>query len=199
MLITLSGIDGSGKSTIATKLESELTMRGKSVVQMEFPYSKNWLLLEQLKRKGNNFDKYGKDNSYIGYMINFERFAYLLDYVIPNLVCYDYIILQRFFVDFAAIGIAQVTNINEIFLLKDMRDLLKIDMKNYCIDISHELAYERITQRGKSCDLREEKNFHCRLAKAYKTCLNNNYFGDCILDGTEAPNQIVENIIRDVI
>ncbi len=198
MIITISGIDGSGKTTLANHVQNALVLKGYKVMMMEFPCSKMWAMIELLEKKGSYFHSYGKNNDFIGFALNLERFEYLYDYVQKNNEIYDIVILQRYIVDFAAIGKTQDAGEHELKLLYDIDKLINVPKQIYCIDITHEEAYKRILNRGASSDIREGKAFHKRLSKSYKEVLDSKLFNCTILKGIDSTEKMAEQIILNI-
>lgn len=195
MLITISGIDGSGKSTLATAVENSLVLNGIRVKQIEFPCSKVWTLLEILEKEGDYFSNYGTDQDKVGFSLNLERLAFMHDIVLPNLLVYQVVILQRYIVDFASIGKAQGATNADINLIIDMDKVINTPKIMFCLNTPHEVAYQRIINRGLSSDIRESKDFHKQLSNSYTNILNKHLF-DCVqLDGCKSMDELVSIVL----
>lgn len=194
MLITVSGIDGSGKSTLATELENELTLENYKVKMLEFPCSKSWMMLELLKKKGDYFEKYGNNSTSVGMALNLERLSFIYDVVIPSLEIYDYVILQRYLLDFAAIGMTQKATEQDLFFVKDMNSILPLGI-SFFVDTPQEIAYRRIIQRGVSCDIREQYDFHKHLYENYQCLVNQNEFNIYRLNGEMSVADITQTAL----
>lgn len=183
MLVTISGIDGAGKTSLAKKLEYLLTINGTKVKLIEFPCSKVWTMLENLKKNGSSFSQYGLNSTSVGMAINLERMAFIQDVVLPNLSIYQVVILQRYVLDFAAIGQTQNAGIADLELVKDINRLLNYNKISLFVDTNQSEAYKRIKSRGIPDDIREQYNFHKALYNSYQNLYNSNIFECYRVDG----------------
>lgn len=197
MLVTISGIDGSGKSTLATALENELTLRNLKVKVIEFPCSKVWTMLELLKKRGNYYEVYGKNSTSVGMALNLERLAFIYETVLPNLGIYDVVILQRFVLDFAAIGMTQNAGEEDLMLIKDIHEILP-DRLSFFVDTDQAEAYSRIKKRGVSSDIREQYEFHQKMYFKYQSIFKKEIFDVYRLDGNLSVKEIVSKSLETI-
>lgn len=196
MLVTISGIDGAGKSSLAKKLEHILVVNGIKVKLIEFPCSKVWTMIENLEKKGNKFSTYGLNSTSVGMALNLERLAFIQDVVLPNLNVYQVVILQRYMLDFAAIGRAQNAGIADLELVEDINKLIDVHEISLFVDTEQNEAYRRINKRGISVDIREQYDFHKRLYDSYQFLYNSNIFKCYRLDGNLSLNEITQQALE---
>lgn len=196
MLITISGNDGSGKTSLATGVENYLVKKGFYVKHMRFPTSKMWMLMEILKKEGNNYSKYSTNATATGFAFNLERMAYLYEYVLPCLKIYDFVILERYILDFCAIGNALGANDTEIDLLLDIDKSLNVNKKMFFLDISHKLSYQRIVNRGVSSDFTERENFHAKVSQSYNRIVKQKYFNINCLNAQLPKEILIDQVIN---
>ena len=198
MLITISGNDGSGKTSLASGVEDYLVRKGFYVKHMKFPTSKVWMLMEILRKKGSNYSKYSSNATATGFAFNLERMGYLYEYVLPCVELYDYVILERYILDFCAIGHALGASETEIDLLIDIDRSLRINKQMFFLGISHDMSYERIVNRGISSDFTERKSFHEQMAQSYEYILEQKYFNINRLNAQLPRDTLVKQVVSNL-
>lgn len=166
LLVAISGLDGSGKTTLATRLLDRVVDEGLSGEIANTPMSRAWQNLRLLRRVSRPLVR-SVSPALMGVAIDLERLAFLQDIVVPSMRLHDVVLLQRYTLDWAAISIALKGSSAELEILAAMEELLGLPTCRIFLRIDPEVAAERLRQRGRSLDPRESTRMLERTAVAY--------------------------------
>jgi dTMP kinase len=192
-LIAISGLDGAGKTTLAHALLGHLIDVRLKAEGLEMGPSRVWRWAEVLT---DRIPSFGADiaGDRIGLALNFERFGFVMDHVLPALSVCEYIVLQRFVLDWAASGRGFGASESEVAMIQTFTEIIAIPTITIYLDITPELAAARIRARGRSSDPREEKAALIRTARAYEELLGQ-FPGVVRIDATLPTSQQVEIVL----
>lgn len=165
-LIAISGLDGSGKTTLSHALLGRFVACGYRAEELEMGPSRVWRWAEVLTRKRHELSASFVGDR-IGLALCFERFGFVADHVVPAVGLNDVVLLQRYALDWAAIGRSFGAAEAEVELIRAFVDSVRISTNMIYLDLPPELAAERIRARGKPGNIREEEPALRRAAKAY--------------------------------
>lgn len=195
LLVTLSGLDGSGKSTLAHLLVNALVTKNAKVQQMECGPLRSWTLLQLLEKEGGVNVRELMSADRIGTALNLERLAFVLDHVVPAVCHCDVVILQRYILDWAAVGRAFGAGAHEAALLKGISTLVNVPTKMFYLQVPPLVASQRIEQRGRSNELRETLPYLEQVASAYQSILEDLALPATILDGQKSVQDLIQEIV----
>jgi dTMP kinase len=194
-LISLSGLDGSGKTTLGHLLQERLISKGFTVTLIESGPLRAWTLLELLKTEVNlNAESVTADR--IGVALNLERLAFVLDHVKPACSIYDFVILSRYVLDWAAVGRAFGAGAHEIDLMRGMIKLVDISTSMVYINVPPDIAKKRLISRGQSLDVRETAPYLEKIALAYKSIIDEIKLPFIVMDGNLSPQNLVYELLK---
>lgn len=133
----------------------------------------------------------------VGLALSFERFGFAMDHVRPALEVYDYVILQRFVLDWAATGRSFGAGESELALIKAFEKVMDSPTFMIYLDVPPEIAAARIRARGKSSNLREEESVLKRTARAYDELLDR--FPGVLRVNAELPTHRQVELVREAL
>jgi dTMP kinase len=181
-LIALSGLDGSGKTTLAHALLGSLTEDGIRAEELTMGPSRVWRWTEILGDLDPSLARlFSAERCALA--LNFERFEFALGHLLPALALNDCVIAQRFALDWAATGRAFGAPEFEVPVIQAFLKLTAAPVLMVYIDVPPHVADERLRRRGRSSSNREHINALMRTHRAYEELLD--HFPDTMrLDGT---------------
>ncbi|WP_280413675.1 dTMP kinase [Nocardia asiatica] len=190
VLLAVSGLDGSGKSTLVRKVVDDLSAVGKSAAAIKVPDLYTWSLLEELGRDDEPYAPYAFDADRISLALNLERFSRLRDLLTSQPAETDFLVIDRFLLDWAAVGRAFGSGEHELVLLRGIARLMKLPVLSFFIEVSPAVADKRITDRGRTGDPREGLHYLTRAYECYWTMIESPQFDPHILDGELPPKDL---------
>ncbi len=194
LLLAISGLDGSGKTTLANGVLARLLDAGYSAESVEAPMSRVWQNTRLLRHAAPELASLGL--SKISVAMDLERLEFLQDLVVPLLRLHDVVLLQRYTLDWAAIGMAIGSDPSQRDLLLGIERLL--DLRTQCVflRLPAATAAARLKQRGHSLDPRESLPVLQQTAAAYDAlCKAEPHAKVDVLDATLPPAELVEQVL----
>lgn len=163
--IVITGMDGSGKTTLKKNLVEHFSNRGENVKDFKLPYDKHLLSLLDVSGGGKAFE-----DNYT------DRLIFVLDNRIVNYHIkswkeeYDLLISQRGFLDSFVFGSVQGFSYKEVAELNRLHELEKCDILIH-LNADYKVAYDRIKNDPKGDKfetLEHMKVQHDETRKAYE-------------------------------
>jgi len=196
-IISIEGIDGSGKTTAVKNCINELTERGYSAVH--FDTSSDFNSFWNVVKKGINYDVINNEMNQMLHNISF--LTYINSIFINLLNGYDYVVSEWY--------IYGKMVLSELYVQLESNkalDLLKCELNNgnillpdysFFIDTPPEIAKERIITRNAISESKESLEM---LKKAYY--IWDKYVEDYSIeriDGKLSPSEITNKILKKVL
>ncbi len=187
--ISLSGLDGSGKSTQAMLLQQALTVQRRSAFIAHHRISDNTFFDRALKYIYNSSSTDIINQEYISSIIAFEYLGYFLESILPRL-SNEIAILDRAVYD---LFVSQTTVFGCDFevgwqIIKD----ISVSGFHFFIDVSPDICYERIQKREQQIKPHETLEALSKKYEGYKKLVEKGALVP--IDGT-ASELIVHNRI----
>lgn len=195
VLVAISGLDGSGKTTLAKAVVARIAAAGETAARLKIGDLRSWSLLEQLGRQSKPYADYAFDADRISVALNLERFALLSDQLAAYASAARFLVIDRFTLDWAAVGRAFGSGEHELFLLRGLERLLPLRVEPFLLDVAPALADERIRLRGRTGELREGLPYLTNVDNAYRFLLASGEYRPTVLDGTLQPAQLAELVV----
>ncbi|HHW36366.1 MAG TPA: dTMP kinase [Bacillales bacterium] len=195
-LITLEGVEGSGKSTLINYVKDFLEYRGKSIVVTREPGGID--IAEQIRSVILDKKNTKMDGRTEALLYAAARRQHLVEKIIPSLNEDKFVLCDRFIDSSLAyqgyargLGIDEVLSINEFAIGKFMPNL------TLYLDLDPQVGLSRIRKNRERevnrLDL-EEMNFHNKVKEGYEEVLAK--FPDRIV--RIDANQEIENVFSDI-
>ncbi|WP_280243779.1 hypothetical protein [Nocardia abscessus] len=195
VLLAISGLDGAGKSTLVQTVVADLLAAGKSAAAIKVPDLSTWSLLEELGREDEPYAPYAFDADRISVALNLERFSCMRDLLGSHPAETEFLVIDRYLLDWAAVGRAFGSGDHELLLLEGIARRLKIPVLSFFIEVTPEMADRRITDRGKTGDPREGLHYLTRAYECYWTMIQRPQFDPHILDGALPPKRLSASVL----
>ena len=144
-LITIEGIDGSGKSTQSNLLAQFFKQKGISFVQSSEPTFGKWGKIIREQTAKGKLEAEEELNLFLK-----DRYEHTKNLILPSLEAGKIVLLDRYYFSSIAyqgargIDLAKIRQLNE--------DFAPAPHLSFLLDISVEIAWERINQRGVHLD-----------------------------------------------
>lgn len=107
----------------------------------------------------------------------------------------EFLVIDRFLLDWAAVGRAFGSGDHELLLLEGIARLMKIPVLSFFIEVTPEMADQRIADRGRTGDPREGLPYLTRAYECYWAMIERPQFAPHILDGILSPKQLSALVI----
>ena len=163
MFIVIEGPDGSGKTTLAKELTSQLKQVNVPAIYTFEPtkLSEYGKRLRNMMSTGNVGDVYSFANLFVE-----DRKVHLEKLIVPALESGKVVVCDRY--KYSALVYQQIQGVNIDHLLKISRQCLIPDIVYVLIPPDVEILLERIITRGKREDIFEKKAFLQMAVEHYK-------------------------------
>lgn len=202
LFITFEGNDGSGKTTIATRIFETLQKEGYDVIFTREPGG--IAIAEQIRKVILNPDNTSMDGRCEALLYAAARRQHLVEKVVPALEAGKIVLCDRFVDSSLAyqgvargLGIEEVYQINQFAIEGHMPDatiFLKVDSK---------IGLSRIQSRGNLDRLDAEgESFHTLVAKGYEEVLERYRNRITVIDASLDVDSVFENaykVIKDLV
>ena len=192
-IIVFCGIDGSGKTTQAALLKQWFEAEGipASLVRPLDPNSRFFKNLDSLEEKTTS-KGHETPKDYRALVMAFEALKNIQTTVVPNHLEGKVVICDRYVWSHLAYGLAHGVDVSWV---EELLSLVPKPDKCFLMDVSVELAMQRIEQRGASPGYNEERKLlevaryeYLRLSKTE---------GGVVVDGATDPMLIHEMVKRE--
>lgn len=175
LLVSISGMDGSGKTTLAQGVSAALGQAGLSVLDLHMPPSRMWHWIERLGEGHEGLAEELSRGDRAGLALNLERFEFIETIVKPALATHDVVILQRYSWDWEATGRAFGADDFEKRVFQSFQNIMKaLNHISFFLSIDADVANKRIQRRGELRQTRETPKLLTRMGEAYKDILARN-------------------------
>lgn len=198
MFITFEGGEGTGKSTLITKIKKYLESKGYDVILTREPGGKGSKLAEEIRSLV--LDPKYKVNPYTEALLYAASRAQHLDEVIIPALQKQQIVLCDRYIDssFAyqayarELGFDYIEKIN-FYALNHLPNL------TFYIDVDPEIGISRIKNRKKNDRLDQEKiTFHQKVREGYQSLVNKYPKRIYTIDGTKTLEEIEKIMIKEI-
>lgn len=205
-LIALSGIDGSGKTSAAHALTHYYTHRGIRAERLTCGPLRLWRMRQLLVASDPTLEPYlgGRNTGWIGgaanklaFAANIERMMFIQDQVMPALLDVDVVLLERYILDWMALGRVFGADQEDDRILRAASRMTPGSTTTVYLQLDAPTAYTRLLARGLSLDPREDQIALERAADAYNK-LAPTLETAFVVDASRSPHEVVEHILKVV-
>lgn len=187
MFIVIEGPDGSGKTTLAMQLVRRLCQNGISAIYTCEPTyeGETGRHLRQLLKRENIIDPYILSNLFVK-----DRKEHIENLISSTLAKGGYIVCDRY--KYSALIYQQLQGIEARYLIEINKDCLIPDIVFILLPQDINILLHRISERGKSQEIFEERDFLSSTLRLYRKLPL--YFPDECIIFLEAEALIDENL-----
>ena len=199
-LITLEGIDGSGKSLQAEKLAQNLRLRGHEVVLVRDPGSSSVaerirdILLDRNHHTMSSFTEL--------FLYEAARSQLVSEVILPALQRNDIVVSDRFTDSTVAYqGYGRSLPLSFIDDANRRACGGVVPLRTYFLDIPWEESLHRRKRASATDDRmeREQEHFYGRVRKGYQAIAKKEKTRVRVIDGTQSVDRIEKDILEDVL
>jgi dTMP kinase len=188
-LIILEGMDGSGTTTQIKLLENYLSGLGYLVTSSAEPT--NSAIGQEIRKWLKAPIEHEPDLlTMLALCFAADRMQHVHFVIKPALKTYDFVLVDRYVMSSL---VYQGLHVPEEFVEKINQFALKPDLV-LLLDVSAEMAFERITRRQGPKDFYESVALLQKMRERYKTCAENFMSPVAIIDSSPSAQQVHENI-----
>lgn len=189
VLLSVSGIDGAGKSTLIAALQAELGAAGHRVRTMPSIAPGPFVDLYKLAVRDDNFSTLAQN-----YVFLFERYRSTIERVMPALHEGDIVILDRYLYCDIAFSDARRRDSSMYWNYMNMFPTPHVAL---LVDVAAEVAMQRIHSRGKApWRFQENEELLRRVREQYLALAPR--IPMRILSGLESPDINAKRVVRDL-
>lgn len=164
-IITLCGIDGTGKTTQLNILDNFLTSKGFKTYKTSL-VTRNSNFFKNIETIMNNID-----NKTYCELIAFERFRSLNILVEQEAHKFDYLLLDRYL--FTDLAYSKAYNVKSNLIYELFKKSLKPDL-SIILNVDVEVALKRIAKRGNKWEFQENYKILREASNEYKNIARDN-------------------------
>lgn len=163
MFIVIDGPDGSGKTTLASRLTERLCNRGQKAIYTSEPTdtSDAGKTIRQFLQNGGIKDPYAFADLFV-----IDRKEHLTTLIQPHLEAGDWVVCDRY--KYSALAYQQMQGVDAQYLINHNQSFLVPDVAFLLIPQDTQLLLDRIQQRGETLELFERRELLSTAVNYYR-------------------------------